>query len=555
MSDQAIDINADLQQVEEFNNNMHEMFYSSRPDYNECALRCKVLNLFNEIWQQYLIEKEQNAMINKSNPKYSSLIKDDSFIEIQTLETRKIEPYRKREGDLDSSPPSSSEETKSFTPPPSNSSRSVCSQHKKPQENLSDRTNFWCTPIQGNEKLIIIREYEQGPIIKRVLIPCVMIFGSIAFGLDGIGSDMDVALPASIDNPEVHAHSNSQLQAKLLKIFQQRLNLASRKCKALGLKFKVERILHARVPILKLTELALTKGALSIDVGLRSTQMPITKLIRYYVDYDERVPVFYNFIKRWSKTRQISEAMWGYPNSFGFVMLVTKFLQLLEEPLIPIMEYDRHKKQLVTVHSIDKFRANTQTLIELAAAFFDYFFNFDFEAYQIDITTCGLQWKHSQDYNINHADQGTMLIEDPSVKTENVTRCLKPYNLKVMKEEFFRAYKCTVNGDWQLLFAPFSENNKVSIFEIYPPENDYEQEIMDAMEIYDGEEFEFDDDELFHHQYRDTPAHHQYRVQLEQVGALQSKQTLSKKSKAKSHANLKSKANAKYAKKNTAVVT
>ena len=175
--------------------------------------------------------------------------------------------------------------------------------------------------------------------------------------------------------------------------------------------------------------------------------MPITKLINYYCNYNERVSIFFMFIKQWSKQRQISDAMHGFPNSFGFVMLATKFLQLLQEPVIPIIDYDRTQKQLVTKHSIRQFRSNEMSLLELAVSFFDYYFHFDFETYQISITSAGLQWKHAEDYNLNHSDQSTMLIEDPSAKNENVTRCLKPYNMKVFifgiikKNQFFKNMK------------------------------------------------------------------------------------------------------------------
>merc|ERR1712228_110753 len=136
-------------------------------------------------------------------------------------------------------------------------------------------------------------------------------------------------------------------------------------------------------------------------------------------------------------------------------------------------------------HSICNFRPNTQSLLELAVSFFDYYFHFDFETYQISITSAGLQWKHSEDYNLNHSDQSTMLIEDPSSKNENVTRCLKPYNLKVIRTELFRGYKCAMNGDWELLFKPYDEGVEQSIFEKYPPINEHEIEIQYELEELD----------------------------------------------------------------------
>merc|ERR1712228_530519 len=273
---------------------------------------------------------------------------------------------------------------------------------------------------------------------------------------------------------------------KLLKEFQARFHLNSKKSKKLGFSWKIEPILHARVPIIKLTgKHTSSPNKIYIDIGVRSTQMPITKLINYYLDYDEKVCIFMMFIKQWSKVRQISDAIHGFPNSFGFVMLCIKFLQLLSEPIIPIMDYDKNKKKIIERHSIRNFKPNEMTLLELAVCFFDYYFNFDFEAYQISITSCGLDWKHEHDYNLSHSDQSTMLVEDPSSKNENVTRCLKPYNLKVIRTELFRGYKCAKNADWDLLFKPYDQGLEPSIFEKYPPIDKNEVDIQYELEELD----------------------------------------------------------------------
>merc|ERR1712154_431430 len=248
------------------------------------------------------------------------------------------------------------------------------------------------------------------------------------------------------------------------------------------------------VPIIKLTgKHSSSPYPIYIDIGVRSTQSPITKLINYYVDYDVKVSIFMMFIKQWSKAREISDAQHGFPNSFGFVMLTVKFLQLLQEPIIPIMAYDKNKKKMIEKHSIREFKPNAMTFLELAVCFFDYYFNFDFEAYQISITSCGLQWKHEQDYNLAHSDQSTMLIEDPSSNNENVTRCLKPYNLKIIRTELFRGYKCAMNGDWELLFKPYEHGAEPSIFEKYPPINKHEVAIQYELEELDEDIAAYED--------------------------------------------------------------
>eukprot|EP01083_Nonionella_stella_P297198 1009428_1 len=459
MDDPPIDIPTSREATATFNNKIYEIFQKTRPDHNTCIKRYNVLTLVNEIWQSYLIEQIQNQMINKSNRKYSSIITPKTSIEIETIETEHTKPYKKQII------------TQSKSPTKSHASQSI-----------SNINSIWCTPTIAAQKVIIIREYENGPIIKKIIIPPVVIFGSIAFGLDGSGSDIDLALPAGVYTQSVNAHLDTSKQVKLLREFETRFQLNINKSKCLGFKWKIEPILHARVPIIKLEDI---NDGLLVDISIRSTQLPTAMLINKYCSYNPIVRTFYMFIKQWSKSRKISDAIYGFPNSFGFVMLATKFLQLLPEPLIPIFDYNEKKKKIIELHSIKKFKKNTMTLLELAVSFFDYYYNFDFETYQISITSAGLQWKHAKDYNLMHKDQSTMLIEDPSAKNENVTRCLKPYNLKIIREELFRAYKCAKNGNWELLLRAYDENNGQSIFEIYPPIDEIEEAIRYEMEDYD----------------------------------------------------------------------
>ena len=160
---------------------MYDLFYTTRPEYSECELRWKVLTLFNDIWQSYLIEKEQKCMINKSDKKYAKIITDRTDIKIETIHSQKTKPYRKYD-----------------TQSPLFGANNDIDIDYKENSLYDDAANHWCTPIEGNEKVIIIRSEENGQIIKKITVPSVMIFGSIAFGLDGIGSDMDLALPAGI---------------------------------------------------------------------------------------------------------------------------------------------------------------------------------------------------------------------------------------------------------------------------------------------------------------------------------------------------------------------
>lgn len=236
MSDSPIGIDLKPEKINEFNQNMQNLYYSNRPEYEECLLRCKILNLVNDIWQTHLYENELDLMQDEYNKRYRDIITEDTFVELESIPNPRHynKPYKKysqspSDDNISKKPSASSEETKelkddeesesgngtdtksrdkddlltSGSEEKSNYNKSMSSMTPKMNDNTDDddeQFNHWCTPIEGEKKVIIIREYEGGPVVKRVTIPSVMIFGSIAFGLDGFGSDIDLALPASISS-------------------------------------------------------------------------------------------------------------------------------------------------------------------------------------------------------------------------------------------------------------------------------------------------------------------------------------------------------------------
>ena len=246
MSDSPVALNLDFDAIDKFNRNMQDLYYTARPEYEECLLRCKILNLINDIWQKHLYQNELDAMHDEHNNRYREIITNKTYVELESVPNPKHynKPY-KRYGpssttkskpkpnlnadsnsnddtttltnDSDNNDNNESENDKSSKDDifsgseekirESASSAASSSSDSKSDDNDNDKDkdddelfNHWCTPVEGEQKVIIIREYEGGPIIKRVIIPSVMIFGSIAFGLDGYGSDIDIALPASISS-------------------------------------------------------------------------------------------------------------------------------------------------------------------------------------------------------------------------------------------------------------------------------------------------------------------------------------------------------------------
>ena len=78
--------------------------------------------------------------------------------------------------------------------------------------------------------------------------------------------------------------------------------------------------------------------------------------------------------------------MWSqnYPNSFGFVLLCIKFIQMVN--LVPVCQIEldeRDEAQPVVVQPVDASNPNTDTLLELMVQFFEMYRRFNFKLLQI----------------------------------------------------------------------------------------------------------------------------------------------------------------------------
>lgn len=239
-----------------------------------------------------------------------------------------------------------------------------------------------------------------------------------------------------------------------------------------------------QVPIIKIKEVGRT--GLDMDIAIQSSQQSVANLVTFYCDQDDRVRPFIIAIKHWSKRRGLCDAMNNYPNSFGFVLLCIKFLQMVN--VLPVCcieaEDGRDEAQPRIVHEVDGSKPNSSTLLELMVQFFEMYRRFNFKLLQISTSTLALESKIEHPFYriFKQQRQTTMVVQDPSCHSANVTRNVRPYRLTIMQNEFFRAYKATKHGDWDLLMAKFTTaKTEVSIFEFYPPSDDEQQHLYDAL--------------------------------------------------------------------------
>ena len=203
--------------------------------------------------------------------------------------------------------------------------------------------------------------------------------------------------------------------------------------------FRIEPILHAKVPILMCHE---RKSGLSVDISVLRCQEKTNNLINFYIEYDEiqtkmqnnyneikhgknRLQSLIITIKHWVRQRGIAESRFGWPNSFAYIVMLINFLQhTMPYSFLPVV-YFNNTRQSERVEqcmlkddksAIGNNISNGQFLINLARkyglyyhtmpgvlsagpnhmanslshfvllmAFFEYVVNYDWKNYQMSI--------------------------------------------------------------------------------------------------------------------------------------------------------------------------
>merc|ERR1719334_1560576 len=255
---------------------------------------------------------------------------------------------------------------------------------------------------------------------------------------------MDITLPNSVENPVIDIWFNKNEQKQKLNEF---LVLFARLASAnADYTFEVFPILNAKVPIIKVTafrKLPSSKSKaktrkkgkkyyrkgppMDIDIAIQSSQQSVAQLISFYCAYDWRVRPVLVCVKHWAKMRKICDAMSNYPNSFGFVLLCIKFLQMVG--VLPVMDICEHAitssmdaAEPILVANISAH--NPASLVELVTQFFEMYHRFNFKLLQVATSRVGLESKICHEYygSFCRLHQTTMVVEDPSCRAANVCR-------------------------------------------------------------------------------------------------------------------------------------
>ncbi|KAL4737882.1 hypothetical protein BDV11DRAFT_171575 [Aspergillus similis] len=228
-------------------------------------------------------------------------------------------------------------------------------------------------------------------------------------------------------------------------------------------------ISHAKVPIVKIWDPEL---CLACDMNVNNTMaLENTRMVRTYVEIDERVRPLAMIIKYWTKRRILNDAgLGGTLSSYTWICLIINFLQTREPPILPSLQARPHKKRLTADGLVCSFdddldslvgygKQNKQSLGELFFQFFRYYgHELDFEKYVVSVREGRLISKEGKGWHL--LQNNRLCVEEPFNTIRNLGNTADDTSFRGVHMELRRAFKALSDGNFELCCEQYE----------YPPE-------------------------------------------------------------------------------------
>lgn len=228
---------------------------------------------------------------------------------------------------------------------------------------------------------------------------------------------------------------------------------------------------HARVPIVKIWDPQLK---MACDMNVNNTlALENTRMIRTYVDVDERVRPLAMIIKHWTKRRVLNDAaLGGTLSSYTWICLIINFLQTRNPPILPSLQRQTHKNpkiidgiQVSFDDDLESLRGygkpNSQTLGELLFQFFRYYgHEMNYEKDVISVREGRLISKEGKGWHL--LQNNRLCVEEPFNTTRNLGNTADDTSFRGLHMELRRAFKAISEADLEKCCEEF----------IFPPEEE-----------------------------------------------------------------------------------
>ncbi|RYP73899.1 hypothetical protein DL771_003341 [Monosporascus sp. 5C6A] len=219
---------------------------------------------------------------------------------------------------------------------------------------------------------------------------------------------------------------------------------------------KVVCVSSAKVPIVKIWDPELE---LACDLNVNNTlALENTRMIRTYVEIDERVRPLAMIVKHWTRRRVINDAAFGGTlSSYTWICMIIAFLQLRQPAVVPALHQRPHlrlpKKNgelAAFADDVEKLRGygdkNKATLGELLFQFFRFYAHeFDYSTYVLSVRLGKLVTKEDKKWHLALHNQ--LCIEEPFNTNRNLGNTADDTAFRGLHLELRRAFDLIAKGN------------------------------------------------------------------------------------------------------------
>ncbi|KAI1824369.1 hypothetical protein F4861DRAFT_531014 [Xylaria intraflava] len=219
---------------------------------------------------------------------------------------------------------------------------------------------------------------------------------------------------------------------------------------------KVVCVASAKVPIVKIWDPDLE---LSCDMNVNNTlALENTRMIKTYVEIDERVRPLAMIVKYWTRRRILNDAAFGGTlSSYTWICMIIAFLQLRQPPVLPVLHQRPHQKLprqdgeiAAFADDIDKLRGfgdkNQASLGELLFEFFRFFAHeFDYSTSALSVRLGRLITKREKKWDLALNNQ--LCVEEPFNTNRNLGNTADDTAFRGIHIELRRAFDSIARGN------------------------------------------------------------------------------------------------------------
>ncbi|KAJ6155717.1 hypothetical protein N7470_006283, partial [Penicillium chermesinum] len=205
---------------------------------------------------------------------------------------------------------------------------------------------------------------------------------------------------------------------------------------------------HAKVPIVKIWDPELK---LACDMNVNNTlALENTRMIRTYVEADERVRPLAMSVKHWTKRRVLNDAgSGGTLSSYTWICLIINFLQTRDPPILPSLQARPHRERIISglecgfdddPKSFAGFgRRNKQSVGELLFEFFRYYgHEINYEKSVVSVREGRLISKVDKKWHL--ATNNRLCVEEPFNTERNLGNTADDTSFKGLHLELRRSF-------------------------------------------------------------------------------------------------------------------